>query len=198
VHAPQLTLASTSPRRSDLLREYGFDFEILTTAVDEIADHLLGPVKLVQENARLKALPVSIMRPDRVVIGADTVVAFEGRILGKPASMLEARAMLESLNGKEHKVHTGVCLLHGTTACETLFVETTRVRFNRLTLDQRIAYHHRINPLDKAGAYAAQDDQGILIASTEGSFTNVIGLPMESLQRHLHPFGIRPRLRSTE
>jgi septum formation protein len=153
---------------------------------------------LVQENARLKALPVSKLRPDGVVIGADTVVAFEGRILGKPASMLEAQAMLESLNGQQHTVHTGVCILHAATAREAVFVETTRVRFHRLTPDERIAYHERINPMDKAGAYAAQEDQGTLIASTEGSFTNVIGLPMESLQKHLLAFGIQPGLSSAE
>lgn len=198
LRAPRLVLASSSPRRSDLLRQHGYAFELLTTSVEELEDPSLGPTRLVQENARLKARPVATLRPKCVVIGADTVVAFEDRVLGKPADMLEAASMLELLNGREHTVHTGVCLIHFETGREIVFVETTHVRFRTLTEQERYAYHQRIHPLDKAGAYAAQDDNGELIASTTGSFSNVVGLPMEELQERLKNFGLAPALAREE
>jgi len=193
-----LVLASSSPRRRDLLSQYGYAFEVLTTSVEELDDSSLGPTRLVQENARLKARPVANLRPKCVVIGADTVVAFEDRVLGKPVDRIAAASMLELLNGREHTVHTGVCLIHLETGREIVFVETTRVRFRTLTKQERYAYHQRIHPLDKAGAYAAQDDNGELIASTAGSFSNVVGLPMEELQAHLKSFGLAPALARNE
>ncbi len=193
-----LVLASSSPRRRDLLSQYGYAFEVLTTSVEELDDSSLGPTRLVQENARLKARPVANLRPKCVVIGADTVVAFEDRVLGKPVDRIAAASMLELLNGREHTVHTGVCLIHLETDREIVFVETTRVRFRTLTKQERYAYHQRIHPLDKAGAYAAQDDNGELIASTAGSFSNVVGLPMEELQAHLKSFGLAPALARNE
>ena len=187
-----LVLASTSPRRRDLLQGHGFVFETIVTDVEEISDPSLGPVRLVEKNARLKAMPVAERHPDSVVIGADTVVAFGKTILGKPADLREAAGMLELLNGQEHTVHTGVCLIHARTQRIVEFVETTRVRFHALTLEQRVEYHRRINPLDKAGGYAAQDDDGQLIAETTGSFSNVIGLPMEALTQRLLEFAVKP------
>lgn len=189
-HTPALVLASTSPRRRDLLLEHRFTFTTITTGADELSDPALGPARLVAANARLKAFPVAALHPDCVVIGADTVVALGNTILGKPTSLQEAAAMLETLQGKEHTVLTGVCILHASVSRESEFVETTRVRFRTLSVEQRIAYHLRINPLDKAGGYAAQDDRGQLIEETVGSFSNVIGLPMETLTQHLQAFGI--------
>jgi len=185
---PRLVLASSSPRRRDLLSKHGFVFEVLTTSVEELKDPSCGPIPLVQKNAQLKAWPVASLRPDCVVIGADTVVAFGDQILGKPADLLEAAEMLELLNGQEHAVHTGVCIVHGLSGREAVFIETTLVRFHKLTVQERSLYHQRIDPLDKAGAYAAQDDHGDLIASTTGSFSNVVGLPMEALKKHLTSF----------
>lgn len=190
--APALVLASTSPRRSALLLEHRFAFTTITTGAEELSDAALGPARLVAENARLKALPVALLHPDCVVIGADTIVALGNTILGKPTNREEAAAMLEMLNGKEHTVLTGVCILHASASRESEFVETTRVRFRTLSAEQRIAYHQRINPLDKAGGYAAQDDNGQLIEETVGSFSNVIGLPMETLTQHLRAFGVGP------
>jgi septum formation protein len=189
---PVLVLASTSPRRKDLLHSHGFAFEVIASPVEELNDQSLGPDKMVAENARMKALPVAEAHPQKVVLGADTVVALGGRILGKPRDLDEAAAMLADLNGREHTVHTGVCILHRGSGGDTVFVETTRVRFRDLTQAQRAAYHSRIQPLDKAGAYAAQDDGGAIIESFSGSFSNVIGLPMEALHKHLASFGIQP------
>ena len=190
--APGLILASTSPRRSHLLSEFGFAFRVRTTGVAELHDPSMEPAALVEFNACLKTRPVAALHPDCVVLGADTVVALGPRIFGKPASMAEAVLMLEELNGREHAVYTGVCLMHHGAGKESVFVERTSVRFLHLSATQRLSYLQRINPLDKAGAYAAQDDNGELIAGFEGSFSNVIGLPMETLVARLAALGVRP------
>jgi septum formation protein len=116
------------------------------------------------------------------VLGVDTLVAFEGRVFGKPADMAVAEAMLEELNGRTHAVFSGVWLVNAAGAADG-FVEVTEVHFRTLSAEHRRAYLQRIGPLDKAGAYAAQDDGGELIERVEGSLSNVIGLPMESLQK---------------
>ena len=190
--APGLILASTSPRRSHLLSESGFAFRVRTTEVSELHDPSMDPAGLVEFNARLKTRPVAALHPDCVVVGADTVVALGPRIFGKPTSLAEAVLMLEELNGREHAVYTGVCVAHHGAGKESVFVERTSVRFLHLSAAQRLAYLERINPLDKAGAYAAQDDNGELIAGFEGSFSNVIGLPMETLVVRLAALGVRP------
>jgi septum formation protein len=190
--APGLILASASPRRSHLLSQFGFVFKVRTSDVIELQDASMNPDGLVEFNARLKTRPVADLYPDCVVLGADTVVALDSKILGKPASMAEAVLMLEELNGREHAVYSGVCLSHRRTGRESVFVERTSVRFLQLSAAQRLAYLERIHPLDKAGAYAAQDDNGELIAGFEGSFSNVIGLPMEMLVPRLAALGVRP------
>jgi septum formation protein len=115
----------------------------------------------------------------------DTDVWFDGRVFGKPADMDDALRMLRELNGRMHEVYSGVCLAWDGGAQERTFVEITRVHFHNRTDDELRAYLARIGPLDKAGAYAAQEDDGVMIARVEGSFTNVIGLPMEALAREL-------------
>ena len=156
----------------------------------EITDPAHAPEALVLRNAQIKARDVSARHPNRVVLAADTVVAFGGRVFGKPRDMAEAAWMLEQLSGCEHEVFSGVCLRRETDSREESFVETTRVRFKTLSPEQRRAYLERIHPLDKAGAYAAQDDRGEIIESITGSITNVVGLPMEALQRALGAWGI--------
>ena len=122
-----------------------------------------------------------MIRPDAVVLGVDTEVFFEGRVLGKPRDMDDAFAMLSRLNGRTHEVYSGCWLVEA--GKERGFVEITRVHFHHRTDDEMRAYLERIGPLDKAGAYAAQDDNGEMIAQVEGSYANVIGLPMEALAR---------------
>jgi septum formation protein len=194
MHPQGLILASTSPRRRSLLEQHGYVFELRTADVDELQDQSMDPSRLVELNARLKTLPVAALHPGWVVLGADTVVALGSKIFGKPASMTEAVSMLEELNGREHSVYSGVCLVHQATGKEQVFVERTSVRFRDLSTEQRLAYLERINPLDKAGAYAAQDDQGELIEGFEGSFTNIIGLPMEALVPQLAALGVHPSI----
>ncbi len=177
---PLLVLASTSPRRRSLLAEHGYRFEVVAPhGVEEIAPPDLSPGDTVLANARAKAR--AVIRPDAAVLGVDTEVFFEGRVLGKPRDMDDAFAMLSRLNGRTHEVYSGCWLVEA--GKERGFVEITRVHFHRRTDDEMRAYLARIGPLDKAGAYAAQDDNGGMIARVEGSYTNVIGLPMEALAR---------------
>ena len=175
-----LVLASTSPRRRSLLAEYGYQFEVVAPeGVEEIAPPDLSPGETVLANARAKAR--AVVRPDATVLGVDTEVFFEGRVLGKPRDMEDAFAMISRLNGRTHEVYSGCWLVDA--SGERGFVEVTRVHFHHRSDEALRAYLARIGPLDKAGAYAAQNDDGEMIARMEGSFTNVIGLPMEALAR---------------
>jgi septum formation protein len=189
---PSLILASASPRRRSLLAEHGYAFEVhVPQGVEEIAPAHLSPGETVLANARAKAHAAfaEIGRAENaVVLGVDTEVFFEGRVLGKPTDMDAAFAMISRLNGRAHEVYSGVWIVsHGK---ERGFIVVTTVRFHHRTPAELRRYLARIHPLDKAGAYAAQDDRGEMIAAFEGSFSNVIGLPMERLRVALREFGI--------
>jgi len=193
VHAvpspPPLVLASASPRRRALLREHGYAFEVrVPEGVEEIAPAHFSPGETVLANARAKARTGLAQSPRAVVLGVDTEVFFEGRVLGKPADMDAAFAMLSRLNGRTHKVYSGVWIAGQ--GKERGFIEVSHVRFHRRTDAALKRYLARIHPLDKAGAYAAQEDRGEMIAAFDGSFSNVIGLPMERLRVELRAFGI--------
>jgi septum formation protein len=183
-----LILASSSPRRRDLLTAAGYEFTIAPAEVTESTPEHLTPGETVLFNARAKAAAVALQRPLDVVLGADTLVSFEGRIFGKPADLDEAWWMLSHLNGRVHEVFSGVWLAQNASGQFRGFIEVTRVHFHHLAEPRLRAYMERIGPLDKAGAYAAQADRGDLIESVEGSFTNVIGLPMERFEAVLQQF----------
>jgi len=187
---PVLVLASASPRRRALMTEHGYDFEVrVPQGVEEIAPPHFSPGETVLANARAKARAGLAETPDALVLGMDTEVFFEGRVLGKPTDMDAAFAMLRRLNGRTHEVYSGVWIAGQ--GKERGFIEVTGVRFHRRTDAELKRYLARIHPLDKAGAYAAQEDRGEMIAHVEGSFSNVIGLPMERLRVELRKFGIR-------
>ncbi len=185
---PPLILASASPRRRDLLAEHHYAFTVEPADVAEVAPAYLTPGEIVLFNARLKASALAGRYPGALVVGVDTLVAFQGRVFGKPADMAEAERMLSELNGDTHEVFSGVCLIHRALRRERSFVEISRVRFRTLSPVERRAYLERIGPLDKAGAYAAQDDQGEIIEKVEGSLSNVIGLPMERFNQVYREF----------
>lgn len=180
-----LILASASPRRRDLLVRQGLTFEIIPADVQEVCPPHFSPGEVVLCNARAKAASIARKHPAALVLGVDTVVEHEGKVLGKPASLKEAEAMLRSLNGKTHAVYSGVWLCQHATGRARGFIEVTRVHFHKRSPAERKAYLARIGPLDKAGAYAAQDDRGEMIRDVEGSFSNVIGLPMERFLEEL-------------
>jgi len=183
-----VVLASSSPRRSDLLKAHEVPFEIVLPKVEELFDSSIAPVELVQKNAQLKARDVATRMPDRIVLGADTVVAFGGRFFGKPRNWEEAEEMLGILNGQTHEVLSGVCIHHAATAREILFTESTHVTFHSRTAEERRLYLDRIRPLDKAGSYSAQSDDGFMIKEIRGLMSNVVGLPVERVLTKLTHF----------
>jgi septum formation protein len=183
----RLVLASASPRRRDLLGGVGFEVIIRPADVEELTGGL-SPRDLVLANAEMKALSVATVTPGDLVLGADTIVVLDGEILGKPRDLAHAAEMLARLGGRVHEVLTGVCLLRGGAVSRCSFVESTRVSFRALDETIIANYLAEIDPLDKAGAYAAQEDQGRLIEGIEGSLENVIGLPvarvLEAIETH--------------
>jgi septum formation protein len=186
-----LILASASPRRRDLLQREGYEFTVLPAAVEEVTPAHLTPAEITLFNARAKAHAIAREQPHALVLGVDTLVAFEGELFGKPRDLTHAFEMISRLNGRVHEVWSGVWLVRHDARRETGFNEVTRVRFRHLSDDQLRAYLARIGPLDKAGAYAAQDDEGELIECYEGCFENVVGLPMKSLAWALRRFETR-------
>ena len=162
--------------------------------VEERFDVDLTLRELTALNAIRKAMAAARLRPKNVVLGADTLVAIDDRILGKPRDKGEAVAMLQTLSGRAHEVCTSVFICHLARARATSFREISRVRFRRLSRDQIKNYLARVNPLDKAGAYAAQGFGREIIEKIDGSYTNVVGLPMEKAAPALAEFGIEPRL----
>jgi septum formation protein len=185
VKLPPLILASASPRRAELLKLLTADFRILPGHADEVAHDHLTPLEVCQLNAHRKARAVAKKIPDAIVLGADTLVFLENEILGKPRSRAEARRMLARLQGRTHQVVTGVCLMHLRSHHERIFAESTDVLFHPLTDRQIRHYLNQINPLDKAGAYAIQERGELIIAEISGSFSNVVGLPVEKLRAEL-------------
>jgi len=154
---PPLILASASPRRAGLLRQLDLKFQVLPGDATELFNDQLSPFEICQLNAHRKARAVARKFPDALVIGADTLVFLDRKILGKPATLAEAQTMLEKLQGRTHQVVTGVSLIHLRAHRESVFAVSTDVRFRALTAKQIRHYLSQMNPLDKAGAYAIQE-----------------------------------------
>lgn len=180
-----IVLASASPRRRDLLREYGYEARIEPADIEEVMPAFLTVGEMTLLNAKRKCQHVARQFPDGIVVGADTLVSLDGLILGKPRDLGHAFEMLRSLSGRTHEVCSGVWIAGGEKSRG--FVEVSRVKFHPLSTPAIEKYLARIGPLDKAGAYAAQDG-GEVIQSIEGSLTNVVGLPMEALAAALEDF----------
>jgi septum formation protein len=190
---PRFVLASGSPRRRQLLKEAGYEFEIVSPPGDEVAHAWLTIRELTIWNAARKAFAVSKTLPNAVVLAADTLVTIDGRVLGKPVDLEDAVKILRQLSGRAHEVWTAVCIRHAARRKSESFHEISRVHFREL-IDRAIRnYLAKIDPLDKAGAYAAQGHGTEIIERIEGSYSNVVGLPMEGTTRALRAFGIRSR-----
>ena len=185
----KLILASKSPRRSDLLEKAGLAFSIIPSDFDESSVTVSDPELYVKTLAKLKATDVSEKHPDSWVLGADTIVLIDDSILGKPGSKDEARTMLKQLSGKTHQVITGYCL-----CCpkKDIISETvkTDVRFKTLRDAEIEWYIQTGEPFDKAGAYAIQGIGASLVESINGSYTNVVGLPLCEVMEHLINEGV--------
>ncbi len=185
---PPLILASASPRRSELLRQIGVEFEVIPAEAHEVHQDDFTAGELCQLNAYRKARAVAKRVPDAVVLGADTLVYLGTELFGKPGSLEEAYGMLDRLQGKTHQVVTGMCLLHLRKHRQRVFAESTAVTFRSLDGAAIRRYLARVNPLDKAGAYAIQEEGDLIVEKIAGSYTNVVGLPIERLKTELEQF----------
>jgi septum formation protein len=185
VKLPPLILASASPRRAELLQQLKLKFQVVPGDAREVFDEQLSPLELCQLNAHCKARAVAKKIPDALVLGADTLVFLEREIFGKPQDLADARRMLIQLQGRKHQVVTGVSLIHLRAHRERLFAASTDVTFLPLTAEQINDYLGRMNPLDKAGAYAIQEHGDKIVAEISGSYSNVVGLPVERVQEEL-------------
>jgi len=183
LHKPEIILASASPRRELLLREMGLHFRVvLPTGVDELTGGL-APDVLAMHNAQRKARAVAGHHRDAVVIGADTIVVLDDVVFGKPRDLPAAEVMIGQLAGRRHDVFTGVCIIDRQR--EITFAERTGVCMRALNTEQIRDYFTKVNPLDKAGAYGAQEFGELILERVEGSFRNVMGLPVERLSAAL-------------
>ena len=187
-------LASASPRRTELLRAAGIPHTVEVAAVTEHEDPRTDPREMVLHNARLKAAAVARLHPDALVLGADTTVALGDRALNKPADLAESRAMLRSLSGREHVVHTGVCLLCPALGLEEAHDVTAWVRFRPLSEEDITRYQALVNTLDKAGAYGIQEGREIIIDAFQAPISTIMGLPVEFVATRLAALGVRERL----
>jgi septum formation protein len=185
-----LILASASPRRADLLRAAGLPFEVRAADVDEMRMPGEAPDAYVCRLAMAKARKLSRGYPDRVVVAADTTVVVAGEVLEKPDSAADAARMLRLLSGRTHEVLTAVCLLRGIPTVELVEVVRTRVDVAPLSDTEVAWYVASGEPMGKAGAYAIQGLASRFITRVDGSYTNVVGLPVSTLYRMCTVAGI--------
>lgn len=171
-----LILASGSPRRKELMAYITPNFSVITRPTDETVPQSLSPREVVEELALRKAIAVAEEYPSDTVIGADTVVALDGVLFGKPEDEADAARMLSALSGREHTVYTGVAVL--STEQQTVFSEATAVRFRPLSQKEIASYIATGEPMDKAGAYGIQERGALLVEGITGDFYNVMGLPV--------------------
>jgi septum formation protein len=185
----RLVLASKSPRRYELLKQVGLDFDVIPSGIEE--DYMKGesPRKHVLRLAEAKALDVGNQHPDRWVVAADTIVYVDHVILGKPKSREEAKKMLRRLSGKEHRVLTGFSIHHLEKGKGDQEAVQTTVKVKKLTQAEMVWYVETGEPFDKAGGYAVQGIGSFMIESIKGSYTNVVGLPICELIQMLNRLG---------
>ena len=180
-----IILASNSPRRKQLLKMAGIRFTVLPSDVPEMVPEFVTDEKRAQFLAELKASYTSVFHPKDIIIGADTTVICEGRLMGKPATREEAKEMLRFLSGKVHTVYTGVCLIWSDEEDAECFSSETKVEFYPLTEKQIEEYVASGEPMDKAGAYGIQGLGSTLVKRIEGDYYTVVGLPIAEVVRRL-------------
>ena len=190
-HKRRIILASSSPRRKELLESIGLCFEVDAAGYRENLFSGLEPHKLAAQISLQKARSVCDKYPDAVVIGADTFGVLDGRIIGKPGTAEEARKMLSAISGKSHLVITGFTIIDTASGKTVSATVDTKVFIKELTSEEIDAYVKTREPLDKAGAYAIQGLGALLVEKIEGDYYNVVGLPVYALVNALKEFGIR-------
>lgn len=193
----KLILASSSPRRVAYMKELGFEFRKIAPRVDEALRRGESPRAYVRRLALDKAETIAKRYPSSWVVGADTTVVLDDVVVGKPRDPAEARKMLRQLSGRSHRVVSGIALVHAGSSVARCAVSSTRVFIRPLTNAEIRWYVDTGEPLDKAGAYGAQGKGGLLVSRVEGSFSNVVGFPLEKFYDLLMECGLEvPRSRS--
>jgi septum formation protein len=190
VSAAKLILASASPRRRELLGQLGVPFDVVVADITEHEEASTDPRVMVAHNAALKADWVAERHPEALVLGADTTVFIDNHALNKPRDLAEARAMLRRLSGRTHTVFTGLALRRkadGLRVDEGVASEVSFKALDEATID---AYLARVHTLDKAGGYAIQEQGDLIVAGYRGSFTNIVGLPVETTKHILTRCGL--------
>lgn len=186
----KIILASASPRRKALLKQVGLDFEVTPSDCEESVDSKLGPHDLAKKLSLEKAKSVSDKNKDALVIGADTFIAYEGKIIGKPKDDEEAREIIKMLQGKAHSVITGLTVIDSDTGKTVSSSVETKVHFKKLGEDEIDGYILTEEPQDKAGAYGIQALGAVLVDKIDGDYFNVVGLPLSLLYDVLKEFGV--------
>ncbi len=187
---PAIILASNSPRRRDILRQIGLDFVQRPVDLDEKIRHGESPEDYAGRVSLDKARVAAEKAGAGIVIAADTIVALDNRILGKPADVRDAHRMLTQLSGRMHHVITGLTVMDAATGKTVTRTSNTKVWFRELSADEIAAYIATGEPLDKAGAYGIQEKGALLVSRIEGCYFNVVGLPLAVLGQILRDFGI--------
>jgi septum formation protein len=190
-----LLLASASPRRKAILEHLGYDFQVRSVDCEEvcIAD---DPISTVLHNAKRKARALRAQDNEAIIIAADTVVSFEGRIYGKPRSKEEARTWLAAFAGKTQIVYTAVAFVHPQEQKTEVFVEASSLRFKRYSIDTIDTYLYQVKPYDRAGAYDINTQGEMLIDRYTGSYTNIMGLPEKLVRAWLRAHNVHRKRRS--
>jgi len=186
-----IILASSSPRRKEIFSKTGLPFTVEHSEYEEDMTLPVSPTELVQHLADGKAKAVSDRHPDSLIIAADTIIAFGGRVLGKPKSKDEAIRTLSALSGKENDIITGVTIQDGKTGKNVRFADTTKIFMKEISESDIAAYVDTGEPMNKAGSYALQGLGAIFIERIEGDFFSAMGLPLARLVEQLKAFGVR-------
>lgn len=186
----EIILASTSPRRKELMEITGLPFVVVASPYEEDMTLKMKPKELVKHLAKGKAQAVADNYQNEIIVGADTIVVLGKQIMGKPGTEAKARTMLKQLSGKPHKVITGYCIIDSATGKTLTKAVETKVYLKKLSDSEITNYIKSGEPLDKAGAYAIQGLGALFIKKIEGDFLNAVGLPIQDLAQDLKKFGI--------
>ena len=188
---PKFILASQSPRRAQLLRQLGIEFDTIPSNIDESLIPRVKPVAYVKTLASMKAKVVAKEVKEGIIISADTMVVLDGKLIGKPKDMSDASATIRGLSGKVHLVVSGICIIDKYTGKTKTTATTTKVKFRELSDDLITWYLGTGEPLGKAGSYGIQGKGAILIEWIKGDYSNVVGLPLVTFAKMLEDMGIK-------
>ncbi len=188
----KIILASTSPRRREILKKAGFNFEVISPNYEEQAGNRLFSYEFIELLAKNKGESIqNNINDSAIIISADTVVVFNNKILGKPANFDEAVKMLKMLNGNSHKVVSAICLIDTDTKEKIIKTETSEVTFNKVFEEKIISYIENHRPYDKAGSYGIQELPKEFIKEIKGDYENIVGLPLQLLKKMINQIVIK-------